>query len=116
MKNLLNKSLFAIGAGLLLSYNSIAHNFEAPTKVSLSETSKFISEQIKFPTPILQTGETEKVNVVFTVNELGEVNLVVANTGNKLLKKSIESQFMKLKLNHLIADNAYSVVFNFKTV
>ena len=60
--------------------------------------------------------EEEKVNVVFTVNEIGEVNLVVANTTNESLKKSIETQFMKLKLNKLKANNAYSVVFNFKTI
>ena len=35
---------------------------------------------------------------------------------NENLKKSIETQFVKLKLNNLKANNAYSVVFNFKTV
>ena len=54
--------------------------------------------------------------MVFTVNETGNVNLVVVNTTNENLKKSIETQFVKLKLNNLKANNAYSVVFNFKTI
>ena len=71
---------------------------------------------LKFPNLIMNFNQVEKVNVLFTVNETGEVNLVVANTANETLKKSIESQFMKLKLNNLKANNAYSIVFNFKTI
>ena len=74
-----------------------------------------IKQHITFP-DFLNFTKEEKVNVVFTVNETGNVNLVVVNTTNENLKKSIESQFIKLKLNNLKANNAYSVVFNFKAI
>ena len=96
--------------------NINAKSNENPKSVLISDANKTIKEHIKFPNLLMHFNEEEKVNVVFTVNEIGEVNLVIANTANESLKKSIEGQFMKLKLNKLKANNAYSVVFNFKTI
>ncbi|MCD6017187.1 MAG: hypothetical protein K0S53_308 [Bacteroidetes bacterium] len=103
-------------AGFLFSFNLKAKESETPKTVMISEANKAIKEHIKFPNLLMHFNQEEKVNVVFTVNETGQVNLVIANTQNEILKKSIEAQFMKLKLEHLKADNAYSVVFNFKTI
>jgi hypothetical protein len=116
MKTLIKKSIILLSAGFLFSFNLNAKEKETPKTLIISEASKTIKEHIKFPDVLLNFNQEEKVNVVFTVNDTGHVNLVVANTQNENLKKSIETQFMKLTLNHLKADNAYSVVFNFKTI
>ncbi|MBC7695291.1 MAG: hypothetical protein H7141_07600 [Burkholderiales bacterium] len=114
MKTIIKKSFTMLAIGFLFSLNLKAN--ENPKSILLSETNKAIKEHIKFPNLLLHFNQEEKVNVVFTVDEIGKVNLVIANTTNDSLKKLIESQFMKLRLENLKADNAYSVVFNFKTI
>ncbi len=116
MKTLIKKSVAALAIGFLFSLNLSAKENENPKTILLSETNKTIKDHIKFPSLSVHLNQDEKVNVVFTVDEMGMVNLVVANTSNDLLKKTIESQFIKLKLENLKANNAYSVVFNFKTI
>ena len=116
MKTLIKKSIVILAAGILFSVNLNAKENETPKTIIIAGANKTIKEHIKFPNLLVGFNQQEKVNVVFTVNEAGNVNLVIANTLNESLKKSIESQFMKLKLNNLKANNAYSVVFNFKTI
>lgn len=116
MKTLIKKSIFILAAGLLFSFNSQAKDNETLKAILIADASKTIKEHVKFPNLLLNFNEEEKVNVVFTVNEAGQVNLVIANTSNEILKKAIETQFMKLTLQHLKANNAYSIQFNFKTV
>ncbi len=116
MKAIFKKSIVLLAAGLFLSLTIKAGENETPRTIVISEAHTTIKEHIKFPNFLMNYAKQEKVNVVFTVNETGEVNLVIANTTNEMLKKSIESQFLKLKLNNLKANNAYSVVFNFKTI
>lgn len=116
MKKILKKSIAILAAGFLFSFNVNANDNENPKTVIIADANKTIKDHIKFPNLLMNFNQVEKVNVLFTVNEIGEVNLVIANTTNETLKKSIESQFMKLKLNNLKANNAYSVVFNFKTI
>lgn len=115
MKTLIKKSIAILAAGVLFSFNVKANDNE-PKTITIAETNKTIKEYVKFPNLMLNFSKEEKVNVVFTVNETGHVNLVIANTTNEILKKSIETQFMKLTLNHLKANNAYSIQFNFKTI
>lgn len=103
----LKKSIAFLAVGILFSLNTSAKVEGTPKTVVVDDSNKTIKEQIN---------KEEKVNVVFTVNETGNINLVVANTTNDKLKKSIETQFAKLKLSNLKANNAYSVVFNFKTI
>lgn len=116
MKTLIKKSLVVLAAGLLFSSNILAKDNETPKSILIADASKTIKEHVKFPNLMLNFNQEEKVNVVFTVNEVGQINLVVANTNNELLKKAIETQFMKLTLQHLKANNAYSIQFNFKTI
>ena len=115
MQTILKKSIAYLALGILFSFHVNA-NIDSTPSVSISDANKTIKDRIKFPNLLMDFNKEEKVNVVFTVNELGNVNLVVVNTSNETLKKSIESQFIKLKLNNLKANNAYSVVFNFKTI
>lgn len=116
MKKILKKSMAVLAAVILFSFNVNAKENENPKTVMIADANKTIKEQIKFPNLFMGLNQIEKVNVLFTVNETGEVNLVIANTTNETLKKTIESQFIKLKLNNLKANNTYSVVFNFKTI
>jgi len=114
-KSLIKKSIALLTVGVLFSFNVSAKLDGTPKTIAIKDANKTIKEHIKFP-DFLNFAKEEKVNVVFTVNEAGNVNLVVVNTANDNLRKSIETQFAKLKLNNLKADNAYSVVFNFKTI
>ena len=116
MKTIIKKSVTVLAIGFLFSINLSAIANENPKTIVLSETNKIIKDHIKFPNLLQHFDHEEKVNVVFTVDEMGRINLVIANTANDSLKKMIESQFMKLKLENLKANNAYSVVFNFKTI
>lgn len=115
MLTIIKKSIVYISIGILFSSHANA-KVDGNPSITISDASKTIKEHIKFPNLLMDFNKEEKVNVVFTVNETGNVNLVVVNTTNENLKKSIETQFVKLKLNNLKANNAYSVVFNFKTV
>jgi hypothetical protein len=80
------------------------------------ETEKTIKENVKFPKLILPIQQQQKIEVVFTTGENGNVNFVFAKTDNKEAKSEIEKQFAKLNLNKLKANVAYSVVLNFKTI
>lgn len=115
MQTIFKKSIAYLAIGILFSLQVNA-KIDGTPSVSISDANKTIKERIKFPNLLMDFNKEEKVTVVFTVNELGNVNLVVVNTSNENLKKSIETQFVKLKLSNLKANNAYSVVFNFKTI
>ncbi len=81
------------------------------------ETGKTIKEHVKFPKLILPVQhQDQKVEVVFTTSENGNVDFVLAKTDNKEVKAEIEKQFSKLNLSKLKANVAYSVVLNFKTI
>ncbi len=110
------KALSFFAAGIIISFSALANDNNLTS--SLPETSKEIKNHIKFPNLINTPNNTqqEKINVVFTIDELGKVNFVIANTDNKQLKQTIEKQFENLILKQLKANNAYSIQFNFKTI
>ena len=87
MKTIFKKTILLVTAGLFLSTNIHAKDNENPKSVLIADASKIIKEHIKFPNLLMHFNQEEKVNVVFTVNETGDVNLVVANTQNESLKK-----------------------------
>lgn len=116
MKTLIKKSVIVFATGLLMSLTAKAGGNEPSKSILISDASKTIKEHVKFPNLLLDYSHEEKVNVVFTVNNEGHVNLVIANTANEVLKKSIEIQFTKLVLKQLKANNTYSIQFNFKTI
>lgn len=111
------KGLLAFMAGLMISLSATAGGRgETPAHTEAISASRIIREHVKFPELLIPAGTEEKVNVVFTVNEAGHVNLVVANTDNRALRRSIEEQFATLSLRQLKANHAYSIQFNFKTL
>lgn len=83
---------------------------------NIIETQNTIRQHISFPNIILPITKTEKVEVVFTTDEKGKVNFVLAKTGNDVLKKQIEKQFSAMTLTKIKSNVAYSIVFNIKKV
>jgi hypothetical protein len=116
MNTTIKKTLIMLVSGLLLTFNTQAkENPNTTTTIGLNVV-KEIKNQITFPNFIQETNHTEEVKVVFTVNEVGKVNLVIANTNNTIFKQAIELQFLKLTLNQLKANHTYGIQFNFKTI
>lgn len=116
MKRLIKKTIGTVAVGIMLTLNVQAAGNDKNSKPVLSNVSETIKDHVKFPKLLLNYKQEENVNVVFTVDELGKVNLVVANTDNLVLKQAIETQFAKLKLTQLKANNTYSIQFKFKTL
>jgi hypothetical protein len=116
MTHHIKKTIAVLVIGLITGFSSQAKTFENPNKIVIADASKVIKEHVKFPNLIMNFNQNEKINVVFTVNEQGQVNLVIANTQNLILKQAIENQFAKLTLSQLKPNNAYSIMFNFKTI
>lgn len=85
-------------------------------QASIIETQQTIRQHISFPNIILPIGKTEKVEVVFTTDDKGKVNFVIAKTENEVLKKQIEKQFSEMILTKIKSNVAYSIVFNIKKV
>jgi hypothetical protein len=83
---------------------------------NIIETQRTIRQHISFPNIILPISKTEKVEVVFTTDEKGKVNFVLAKTENEDLKKQIEKQFSEMTLTKIKSNVAYSIVFNIKKV
>jgi hypothetical protein len=80
-------------------------------------TEKEIQKHLSFPNILMPVNKTQsnKVDVVFTTNENGQVNLVIAKTENKDLKKEIEKNFSKLVLKTTKPNVCYGVTLNLKT-
>lgn len=117
MRTIIKKSIIILVSGILISFNTQAkENKNLYPSTTLGENSIYeIKKAFTFPNFILQAKEAEEVNVVFMVNQLGKVNLVIANTSDASLKKSIESKFLKLTLSQLKANYAFNIKFNVKT-
>lgn len=92
-----------------------ATNFSTGNE-SIIETEKTIKKHINFPNIIFTKSTSEKVEVVFTTNEKGKVNFVIAKTKNQRLKTEVEKQFLELTLAKIKSNVAYSIVFNIKLI
>lgn len=118
MKNLRLKhgviKLSAVLGFIFLSSSAVALGSDG--NENIIETQNTIRQHISFPNIILPIAKTEKVEVVFTTDEKGKVNFVIAKTQNEVLKKQIEKQFSEMILTKIKSNVAYSIVFNIKTV
>jgi hypothetical protein len=112
----IKKSIIAISVGILFSFHANATNDTKPKLTTSINANQTILEKISFSNELINFKDEEKVKVVFTVNETGKVNLVIANTKNESIKNAIEKQFTKLVFENMTANNAYSIVFNFKKI
>lgn len=72
-----------------------------------------IQNNLSLPEELKKEGSSQKVKVSFVLNANGEIKEVIARASDPILKKSIESQFKKLKLAEL-QEGAYHVeiIFN----
>lgn len=105
MKNL---KLIIAAVAVLVSLNAVCNTNGT---INSANIQKEIQAQFN-----LKAEVSEKVEVVFTTNEQGNVNLAIVKTNNQNLKKAIETNFLKLHLSSVKANNAYSVVINVKLV
>lgn len=85
------------------------------TNDETSELNTTIQKEIKSHLNV-KAGQSEKVEVVFTTDECGKVNLAIARTSNIELKQALENSFMKLQFSNLKPENAYSVTLSLKLV
>jgi hypothetical protein len=81
-----------------------------------TETSKQIQEHLFFPNIIIQANQTNKVEVLFTTDNDGKVNFVLAKTENKDLKKEIEKHFSNLTLKDIKPNVCHAITLKLKIV
>ncbi len=110
MKNLISIKRTSLILGLSLF--TFFANAKTKNGTEIVETEKTIKESIVFTTPV----SNQKVEILFTTNEIGNVNFVLAKTEDSNLKNQIEKQFTHLHLTNLKADVVYSIILNFKTL
>jgi hypothetical protein len=91
--------------------------FAAPMKANNGteiSTEKQIQKQLNVNCPALSAEEHTKVDVLFTNNEEGKVNLVIIKTENEDIRKEIEKNFSKLILPNLKHNVCYGVTLNIR--
>lgn len=111
----MNTLIKTIATGVMVSFlttNTFALNGKHTTP------EKEIQKHLAFPNVLVPVSKTEstKVEVLFTTQEDGQVNFVIAKTYNEQLKKEIEKNFAKLVLKSIKPNVCYGVTLNLKTV
>jgi hypothetical protein len=114
LKNKITKMILL--AGLVITTVGLRSNTIADPSQNGIETEKTIKDYFKFPQMIIPVNESQKIEVLFTTNQNGQVDFVLAKTEQQNLKVEIEKQFLKLNLTKLKSDVVHSVVLNIKTV
>ncbi len=114
MKTTINKvkTLFLAG---LLSLGFLTATAAAGTpkgETTASTVRQKITRAVSLPEELKNPGFAQKVKVAFELDTKGNVQAVVANTPNAVLKQNLESQFKKIALPELKA-GAYNVEINF---
>jgi hypothetical protein len=108
MKTIIKTALF-----LSLSFFSLStFPSHTPNQQIISETEKIIRRNVKLPSEL----SNQKVQILFTTNDDGQVNFVMAKTDNVKTKEVIEKQFYSLRFANLQKDVVHSAVINFKII
>jgi len=106
--------------GLIFSVLLAKSNTTPSTGTNTTATEKTIHDYFKFPRILIprleEKGHTSKVEVLFTTDQNGNVNFVLAKTDDQLLKTEIEKQFANLHLKKVKQNVVHSVVLNFRTI
>lgn len=115
MKAIIKTSIWGFATGLCLLFSSTVKANETPKKTilvnSISDIKKHIAtNQLTF------SKNNETVKVVFTVNDFGAVDLVIANTTNQTIKHELEKQFSNMVFENLKTNHTYGIQINFKTI
>lgn len=77
---------------------------------------KEIQKHLAITTTSLPKKDNMKVDVVFTTQEDGRVNFVIAKTDNEQLKKEVEDRFSKIVLKTIKPNVCYGITLNLKTL
>ncbi len=110
MRNYSTALLMLITCGMLYSHT------ENPVNEKGMTVETQIKNHISFPNIIIPAEQTESVEVLFTTNQNGKVDFVLAKTPYESLKKEIEKQFVELILPSLKPGVTHRVVLNIKKV
>lgn len=102
--------------GLLMISLTVKPNSKTGLNPEAIETEKTIKDYFKFPQIVIPANEAQKVEVLFTTDQNGHVDFVLAKTIDANLKAEIEKQFLKLNLTKLKNNVVHSVTLNIKTV
>ncbi len=105
--------LLAVITALFLS-NSVMN----ATNGAGESTESQIQKQLTLPSLNATTpmNEVVKIDVLFTTDENGKVDLAIANTNDPLLKKEIEKTFMKLTLKNTKPNVCYGITLKLITI
>lgn len=79
-----------------------------------AEAKSMLQKKINLPEELKVQGFTETVKVIFTVDQSGCVNEVVAVTTNPILKKSIEAQMKSISFNALEPNKTNTAQLKFR--
>ena len=98
----------------LLSFGLLTAGMASnPSGNDKESTNKKIQSAVSLPKEFKTFGFSEKVKVIFTVDEKGIVNYEVAVTKNAALKQEIEKQFKQICFKELAAKTPYTIAINF---
>ncbi|MCD6066154.1 MAG: hypothetical protein K0S33_980 [Bacteroidetes bacterium] len=100
------KSIILLVA-LLSNLHSFANNGSDTKSIINANVQKELKSHLD-----IKIEHSERVEVVFTTDENGKVNLAIAKTENKELKQAIETKFMEMHFAQLKADIAYGITLN----
>lgn len=103
------KHIIAIAALGLAALNP-AKAFTNPSDSEI--LGKRISQQLVIPIQLVEC--SQKVEVLFTTNEKGDVNFTLVKPEKLEMKKYLEHYFSKLNLPSLKSNVVYNVVLNIK--
>ncbi len=96
---------------LAISISSLFANANVKTPNVISNE---IQEGIKIEKQFLN--QNQKVEILFTTNQNGDVNFALAKTNNTNLKLELEKQFSLLNFKALKSETVYSIVLNIKII
>lgn len=102
--------------GLLMISLTVKPNTKTGISPEAVETEKTIKDYFKFPQIVMPVNASQKVEVLFTTNQNGHVDFVLAKTDDQNLRAEIEKQFSKLDLKKLKSNVVHSITLNIKTV
>lgn len=105
----------AVLAGLLIASLTAKPMSKLSINPEAMETEKTIKDYFKFPQIVIPMNESQKVEVLFTTNQNGNVDFVLAKTADQNLKAEIEKQFLKLNLTKLKSNVVHSITLNIKS-
>jgi hypothetical protein len=105
------KTLKRISLAILFCAGTMVSNAMVKTPNSISTE---IQENIKLEKQVVT--KNERVEVLFTTNQNGDINFVMVKTENKALKGEIEKQFSSFNFKTLKSETVHSIILNIKLI